>query len=252
VRRIVGPCLLVVCVVDGLVAGRAGAEDRGNPLLKLPTPGAWAKYRSSVKPQDGNETVATMMVKSLSATKVDGAACRWLEYEYFTDESATHERRKYLIPEVALRMSERPSDRILRYLQRDGDRPVVQVPPENQGWMPSDFLYFPGVLKSSEPVDDPRTVTHKKGSFEIPKAYVGTYRWWRKGADPETGTVWETEYRVWLHPDLPVGFAHARAQLKSISNGAERRSWQLEYTLQEFGDDPKSVIVEETAPPIEQ
>jgi hypothetical protein len=93
-------------------------------------------------------------------------------------------------------------------------------------------------------------VKHQTGTFEIAKAYVGTYRWWRKGRVPEETTVWETKYRVWLHAGLPVGFAHAQAKLTLISKGEEVRSWQLEYALQEFGDDAQPAIVEESAPVI--
>jgi len=233
--------------IGGICVYSVAAEDRVKHLMKLPTPGTWARYHATAMPEGEAEKSGTLLLKSLSAANVDGVPCRWLESEYSNDDEV-RERRKFLIPELTIRMSEKPSDRMLRYLIRDGANPVAELPPENQGWLATEFLYFPGFLKSSKPVEDPRSVKHQSGTFEIPKAYAGTYRWWRNGRDPGTGTVYETEYRVWLHPELPVGFAHAQVHLKLLSAGTERRSWRLEYALQEFGDGARASIAEETAP----
>jgi hypothetical protein len=217
---------------------------------KLPTVGGWARYHASLKEDTGEESADTMILKSLAAATFEGCACRWLETEFLAGEGNHHERRKFLIPERAIQSSEKPSDDVLKYLQRDDADAVSSVPPENQGWMPTDILYFPGFLKNANLVDDPRSVKHQTGTFEIPKAYVGTYKWWRKGRVPEETTVWETQYRVWLHPDLPVGFAHAQARLAVVSKGKEVRSWKLEYALQEFGDNARPAVVEESALPV--
>jgi hypothetical protein len=239
----------VVVVCTGISTELASAVG-DDSALKLPKVGAWARYHASTTRDTGDEALATMILKSLTATEIDGVACRWLESEYFVRDDENHERRKLLIPEETIRTSEKPSDEVLRYLQRDGTAAVASVPPENEGWMPIDFLYFPGFLKSARQVDDPRTVKHQTGTLEISKAYVGTYKWCRKGRDPDKTTAWETEYRVWLHADLPMGFAHAQAKLRVLSEGREVRSWRMEYALQEFGANPQPAIVEESAPPI--
>jgi hypothetical protein len=244
-RTLVG--LVVVCAGCLAEIGTACGDDAA---LRLPAVGAWARYHASTTKNDGDEAVATMVMKSLSAVKIDGMACQWMECEYFADDDKNHERRKFLIPEEAILTSQKPSDEVLRYLQRDGTAEVAFIPPENEGWMPIDFFSFPGFLKGARLVEDPRSVKHQGGTLEIPKAHVGTYRWWRRGRDPERTTVWETEYRVWLHSDVPVGFAHAQAKLRLLSEGKEVRSWRLDYALQEFGDNPRPAIVEESAPPI--
>lgn len=239
---------LVVAVAAFLAATASACGDE--TVLKLPTAGAWARYHAITTKDSNEESVGTMFLKSLTATKIDGMACRWMESEFLSGEEKFHERRKFLIPEEAILSSEKPCDDILRYLQRDGESAVASVPPENQGWMPMEFLYFPGFLKGAKVIDDPRTVQHQTGKFEIQKAYVGTYRWWRKGRVPEKSTVWETQYHVWLHSDLPVGFAHAQAKLILFSEGKEVRSWRLDYALQEFGNSAQHAITEESAPPI--
>ncbi len=114
--------------------------------------------------------------------------------------------------------------------------------------MPIHFLYFPGFLKNATLIDEPRTVAYQRGSLSIPKAHVGTYKWWRKDRTPGTTTVFESKYQVWLHPDLPTGFAHAKVRLGMSFQGQENRSYDLEYTLQDFGNDANPAILEESAP----
>ena len=103
-------------------------------------------------------------------------------------------------------------------------------------------------LLQAKRVDDPRTVKYQRGALEIPQAHVGTYRWWRNDKKPEETTVWETEFRVWLHPDLPIGVAHASTKLKLIREGQTRRTWQLDYALQDFGEGARPAIEVDTAP----
>lgn len=40
--------------------------------------------------------------------------------------------------------------------------------------------------------------------------------------------------------------------MKFVVDGEVRRSWKMEYTLEEFGDNAKPAIVEETAQPSER
>jgi hypothetical protein len=215
---------------------------------KVPRERAWAKYHAITKEANGEERIATLMLKSLGKATADGKPCRWLESEYISSDGKRHERRKILIPEQAIESSLRPMDDVLRYLQQDDADAVSSVASESQGWMASDFLYFPGFLKDAKRVDDLRVVKYQGGSLEIPHAHVGTYRWWRKNKAPEETTVYETEYRVWLHGNLPLGVANAVTTLRLIRDGKTLRSWQLDYALQEFGDNAQPAIVEESAP----
>jgi hypothetical protein len=218
------------------------------PAVKWPREGSWANYHVLTKTDRGEESAGKMTLKSLNKTTVDAVPCRWFESEYVAQAEPWHERRKFLVPERAVDSSERPLDEVLRNLQRDNAAAVAAVSPEAHAWMPTDVLYFPGFLKNAKRVDDPRTVKYQRGEWQIPQAHVGTYRWWRKGKPPEESSVWETTYRVWLHPDLPVGFAHAATTLKLIVEGKEVRTWQQEFALQEFGDHALPAIVEESAP----
>ena len=43
--------------------------------------------------------------------------------------------------------------------------------------------------------------------------------------------------------------AHAVTTLKLIRDGKSLKSWQLDYALQEFGDNPQAAIVDESARP---
>jgi hypothetical protein len=215
----------------------------------LPKERGWARYHAITALDRGEEQIATLTLKSLSRSLVDDLPCRWLESEYVSQDGKRHERRKLLIPERAIESSERPLEDVVQYLQQDDEQPVVSLPPESQAWMVTDALYFPGLLKTAKVVADPRTVTFQGGKFEIAHAHVGTYRWSRKGRSPAETTVYETEYRIWLHPDLPVGFAHAETKLRLTRDGKTLRSWQLDYALQEFGDNAEPAIPEESAPP---
>ena len=228
-------------------AGSCGADE---PAVVLPKEHGWARYHAITASEAGEERIATLTLKSLGKSLVDDLPCRWLESEYVSQDGQRHERRKYLIPERAIESSERPLEEAIKYLQQDDKDAVVSLPPESQAWMATDSLHFPGLLKTAKVVADPRTVTFQGGKLEIANAYLGTYRWSRKGRPPAETTIYEPEYRIWLHPDLPVGFAHAVTTLRLTREGKTLRSWQLDYALQEFGDNAEPAIPEESAPPI--
>lgn len=248
-RRTIRRLVTVIVGIAGIVTTPAAASDRDRGLLKLPAPGAWSRYHNIVLHGDKKVGDRAFVLKSLGAVKIDGTQCRWMESEYL-EENASPKLfcRKFLIPEVALRMSEKPSDRIARFLERSDNNPVIRLAPEFWDRVPVDFLYLPGFLKSSDRVEAPKTIRHRTGTFEIPTAYEGRYRGWPKGLDPEKSTVFETRYRVWLHPDLPIGFAAAELEVKVIQDGRGSSSASLEYSLEDFGEDARPTIVEETVP----
>lgn len=222
-----------------------GAE----PAAKLPTPGGWARYHVNSTQNSGESSVHKLLLKSLSKTTKDGVDCCWLECEGWSNDDELHNPVKFLIPEKTILSTATPTDEILIYLQHDARRQVCSVPPRNQGWMPDNYLYFPGFLKDAKLEPNARTVKHQTGTLEIAQAHVGTYKWSRKKQDPEA-TTFETKYKVWLHPDLPIGFAHAQTSLTIYNGETKVRSWDHEYSLEEFGDNAKETIVEESAPPI--
>jgi len=248
-RKAIHQFVMLIIGIAGIVTMPAAAADRDKGLLKLPAPGAWARYHNVVIHGDKQVGDRTFLLKSLNAVKVDGAQCRWMESEYLEDQGSPKLFcRKFLIPEVALRMSDKPSDRIARFLERTDKNPVIRLAPEFWDRVPVDFLYLPGFLKNAVRVEAPKTIRHRTGTLDIPAAYEGLYRGWPKGHDPEKSTLFETRYRVWLHPDLPIGFACAELEVKVIQDGRENSSASLEFTLEDFGENAQPTIVEESIP----
>lgn len=206
------------------------------------------RYHQNLKPSNGQESAAVVTYRCLNKMTLNDEACRWFESEYVTTDKQRHERRKFLVPEETFEGSPRPTDRILRYLARDDDQAVVSLATDTQGWMILDVMHFPGLLKASTLDDVPRDVPFQRGTLSIPKAYAGTYKWWRKDKTPEATTVFESKYQVWMHPDLPTGFAHAKVRLGMSFQGKESRFYEVEWTLQDFGNDARPAIPEVTAP----
>lgn len=233
-----------------LASVTAVALGEGSPP-KLPKERGWTRYHAITQSAGGTEVIGTYIFKALDKTTVDGKPCQWFEAEYTSKENEIdrHERRKLLISDETFATSARPMEETLRLLERVDAGPLTSISPDEAAWLISDFMSFPGFSKDAKRVDDLRTVTHQHGKLEIRQALVGTYRWSRKDKPPPEATVFETDYRIWMHPDLPVGVAHATTTLKIVKAGKTLRTWRLDYALQEFGDDAKPAIVEDAAPP---
>jgi hypothetical protein len=218
-----------------------------SPVPAAPRQG-WAQYHAVTRNDSGSEFIGKMTLKRLNQTTVDKTACLWFESEYVDSEQKRHERTRFLITAEAVQTSSAPFEKMLRILQQNDDAPVTSLPPDSQGWLPVDVLCFPGVLKDAKRVNESRTVKFQRGNLEIPHAYVGTYRWSRKNRDSADAPVYETRYRLWLHPDIPVGYAHAELTLTLLIGDRPARTWKLDYALQDFGDQPEPAIRVEDAP----
>jgi len=242
VRPVVQVMWGILVLFEGI--GLAQAED----LRKtFPKEGSWARYQASVTKDGATESIASLTLKSLNNVTVNDAACRWFEFEYVPDEGP-RELDKLLVTEKTFTTCAKPSEEVLKHLQRHGSDPLVELPPDSQGWLTIHYLSFPGLLKNASEVDLPRTVVYQRGKLTIPKAYVGRSKWSRKGQPPESAVVFESKYHVWMHPDLPAGFAHATVRLGISSRERENRVYDFEYSLQDFGDKAKAEITEESAP----
>lgn len=227
----------------------AGPDSNDGSENKLPKPGTWARYQGVTRKDGGPEPPAFQAInRTLNSTTVNDVPCRWFEQEGSSETDNWHTRRKFLIPEKSFASSERPFDDLVRYLQRDSSDALSAANVEDEGWMPHEFLFFPGFLKNAKLVDAPRTVNYQRGSLFIAKAYEGSYKWQKKGRDPEKTVLHETTFQVWLHPDVPAGFAHAKTRYSVKLAEKELRYYDIEYHLQDFGDDAKPAIVEEHAP----
>jgi hypothetical protein len=137
---------------------------------------------------------------------------------------------------------------MVRYLSRENDEPLVNIEPDTMGWMIVDVVHFPGMLKTAKLVESPRTINFQRGALHVTHAYEGTYQWRRKDKAPELTSVMESKFQVWMHPELPTGFAHAKIRLGTSFQAKEVRSYEMEWTLQDFGENASIAIPEYTAP----
>ena len=56
------------------------------------------------------------------------------------------------------------------------------------------------------------------------------------GSNPTAGLSQTTEYQLWFHGNLPVGYAYARVRTTSDDENCPFPDWTEEYTAQDAGN----------------
>ncbi|MEX1096975.1 MAG: hypothetical protein WED34_13090, partial [Planctomycetales bacterium] len=193
----------------------------------LPKDGAWARYYLVIKNGTGTELETWKVTLAFVGRAVhEDRPCRVVELRMKNETGDQVFERgdkvySLLLPEKNLHESKVPFAGALKGRYRVGNSIGEWTKP------PHFFFYgvfLPGVVKRASELDEPRTVKCQQGDLEIARGWTGSY----KVTDAEDrvveGRTWD--YSTWLHPDLPVGFAHAKFELATVAG--DERSVEVE------------------------
>lgn len=240
----------------------AAASMSAAPLLaadKLPKDGAWARYYVLHKDPDGTERTIRTMIRFVGTVREKGERCRYVEWTDAMkvdggDGKKTTRRfvYKFLLTEKSLRESPQPLLQFVRgWRGEEGKTPeplvTSQSERERANFGGTTVLFLPGVLKTTKPTRDSRTVDYQQGQLRIKSGRSGTYQARYHAITAPVNYNWKTEYELWLHKDVPLGFASARHKtvlIRQREKGKKtvRDLGTTEWWVEAWGTGAKSVF----------
>ncbi|MEX0716315.1 MAG: hypothetical protein WD066_07010 [Planctomycetaceae bacterium] len=224
---------LIACLLSRM-GGPTHADPPTEAATALPKDGAWTRYHVVIKTIDGNHTTeetAKCTFAFLGQAVHESTACRWIELSMTHDKSETT-RVKCLVREKDLQESERPFEHVLKCQLQGSDGTIIDADDQTARSVGVHAVFLPGTVKAARKLDEPQTVKYQQGNLEIATGSAGRYIL----ADGD-GTL-TADYSIWMHSDVPVGFAYAKFKLDSTAAG-EELSGSFEYFLEETGIDAK-------------
>ena len=247
-RRAVGLCLLLspaLCVAD----------DEN----ELPAPGAWVEYFVIHTDTQGSERTGRLTMRFLEQVDDRDRPCRWIEFEsegLDGDNKGFRSVMKLLIPEESLENESNPCRFGIRGWLRDRDEQPRALESVFAGVSFDIFdvhfgpllAFLPGVRESAEAVDDARIATYPHGNLECPTCFQGQHVAGYDSTISEFRYEYTIDYRVWLHDELPCGFAAGETKYtwRAINRDGTveetQPRWSEEFVLQDFGDDAESAL----------
>lgn len=230
IALLVGVCLCPVCRSD----------DRET---KLPEDGTWVRYQESWERIDsGLSHTHRVTVSLVGSVREKDEPCRWIEVQVEIPEQGPEHGTyvfKMLFRERDLRENDNPLAGLVRAWMKFNDKPVYEFRPDELGQLPT-LLWAPGVLKHAKAVDGPKDVEYQQGRLKEARARAGELVL-LNNPRPDWRMSWE--YQVWMHPDLPLGFAEARCTFEMRDNERRMRTRQItEYRLQDSGTGAKTAL----------
>jgi hypothetical protein len=269
-------CTAVAFLTATLLVGGSPTPGRcDEPEFKLPKDGSWVRYepisdreeKPLGRPVSGSlRRVLTVTVSLVGTVVEDGMQCRWLEiktvsvdaHEYAeSKEKAEAQGRveKFLIPEKDLISSQKPFENVRRIWDTlPGRTEVRQMKFPNMQYRADHLARFwfwtPGMLKDTKPApNEAKDVEYKKGKLQNAEAQSGQ-RDTLVGAISPNGRdnrrSFVESFTVWMHPDVPIGFAEARFESQQVDREDETKKIgtpsAFSYRIQDFGSDAKSEL----------
>ena len=229
------------------------AQDRPTTL---PADGAWVRYHCTVKSDDGKQDRTLKTSIRLVGTKTENnQRCRWVELENDDRQGneGTDQIYKLLFPEHSLLSDERPLRHVLKCWNRVDPGEIKELKTSalsesgggNTRILDGSMLFWPGMLKDARPVHESTIVDYQQGKLEIPSGLTGKYvAVYDNAANPSLSLVSSSEYRVWFHKSLPVGYGHAKIRSTLDQNEKRILGSHREYFAEAWGMDAKTQIPE--------
>ena len=223
--------------------------------------GSWARYHVRIKDYDGTQSSQKVTISSVGRTTENGRQCRWIEVnQEFIDDllgsKATYVV-KFLIPEEELVAAEKPLLHVVKSWQKSLNGEISRVDQQpikdlneklNIGYGPF-MLFFPGPMKNTKKLEDPKTVEYQKGRLECEVGVTGRHTTGYRAMTIDVQLTWTTDYSLWLHKNVPFGFA--AATMKTTKRVQDDKGTFLfgtpqtrtaEYSLEDTGTDAKSAL----------
>lgn len=212
---------------------------------KLPDDGAWASYQINHRLTNGSELRYKLRI-SLVGTEMDaGERCRWIEFvesEMAGDPKSTGVHRVLLSERVML-TSQNPFEHAGKYETRFDDGPVENRQTHLAGLFGYWGLFLPGTLAHSQKLAEAKAVQYQRGDLEIKEGRRGKHVWKRIAKSNNQTQTWTFDYALWLHDQIPFGFAHAKVKLVgTLETGETFRTDTFEFSLEDAGTGGKSAL----------
>jgi hypothetical protein len=234
----------------------------------LPPDGSWVRYvvshESTSHPYRGRKAksdanVETEKIKSWSEkitlsfvgrTVENGVPCRWVEIRTEKPDQQADKPCAYkvLLKEEGLLSDKHPlaEKNVLRVWQQTSDGTVSRRD-DSLGY--SDlFSWTPGAVRQMKPTGETREIDFASSHLSSATAYSGKTT---TNAYVALGVIrihLEEQMTVWLHPDLPAGFAGMRTEENStarfMTHPATLRH-VAEYVLEDAGTDAQTSMPEQ-------
>ena len=213
--------------------------------IPLPKDGAWARYHvTTTHEADTRNQTSTRneTIKFVGTAVSDGVRHRWIEQSFGGFEDRTTNVMKTLVAEKVLN-SAWPLAAERRWWHKMGDQPVKEV-----GTLGPEYgvfsLVFPGSYNTAKPLKEARTIEYQHGRLEIQEGLAG-----RQDISLQNNAEnirFEIEYKVWRHPNVPLGIAAAKISLRTHEFGSlnPRETYTTEFALEDCGTDAKTSLPE--------
>jgi hypothetical protein len=198
------------------------------------------------------------MIRLLAGLDENGERSRWLEFEWLPDgKNDERELDKYLILEKALLNDPAPIRSALRSWHQNGVKEPHKRDRAAEGANPYWFESFisgpclvclPVVRDGLESHTVSRTVPFQRGELQCKSALKGVPHSDRRLVSASAKEIQATESTVWLHPDIPFGFASAsfRLSTQQVDDAGNvskpRQLAAMEFTVLDSGDKAESAI----------
>ena len=227
-----------------------------NDASALPADGAWVQYRTANKSAGGKiDHAGQLTIKVVGRTMERVGPCRWVELQFVGNENDKDAKSifKLLIPEKALLEEARPLQHVVRGWVKYGNNGVEELTPAflnggdagGQVDLSDQMLFWPGVLRRARPVAKPATVEFQKNRLNIPESFAGQHVAVFPSLTSDAKRTDTTDYEMWFHADVPVGFAFARMHSKSTGgDGPQFPELTTEYSIEDAGRDAKTSLPE--------
>jgi hypothetical protein len=211
---------------------------------KLPADGSWVQYEFEASIADKRTMKNVVTLSFVGSAVEEGVACRWIEVKVVVPKGERQTEGTYiskmLVSTEDLMELRDPFVHPLRtWSRRPGEQEAAET---KQAFMigPDLMLWAPAALKTLKEGADRKEVEYQQGRLESARAWVGQ----RVTVNEKTKSRFESNYTVWMHPDLPIGFAEA-VVADNIHHVDGRKLQQTRtYRIQAAGRNAKSELPE--------
>lgn len=236
-------CLFPLCLTV-IFAGNLLSADDSTPAL--PKEGAWTKYHVIMRLDNGTEVKFTERISLLGGEQWNGELCRWIEIEENYESQEKPQVHRLLVPEKELLQAERPLDHVKRYISKEDNQVTVHT--DDQTLARASLLgpvvvFLPGPFQGTKTIAELKKFDYQSGRLLIENARKGSFTWERKYNTPDRKEISKWDYTIWVHKDVPFGFAHARMKRTLHINSAVRTT-DFEFHLNDVGTGAKSAIAD--------
>src|SRR5262249_19808225 len=111
------------------------------------------------------------------------------------------------------------------------------------------MVFFPGPMKATKKLENPKTVEYQKGRLRCEDGVTGRHKTGYRAMTIEAELTWTTDYSLWLHKDVPFGFAAATMKTtktvlddKGAFLDGTPQTTTAEYFLEDAGTDAESAL----------